>query len=109
MRWTATIIAVFAIGTGLAVLTVGDRGHVGANDASAPRSATGAAISAAIASPFSEISPGAAAGPDHDNGPPVHSPDDPTVVDTSQDMHIAESRRNYRLFLSRPDGYSKYE
>ena len=31
------------------------------------------------------------------------------MLDTSQDMHIAESRRNYRVFLVRPDGYSKYE
>jgi hypothetical protein len=109
MRWTVTIIAVFAIVAGLAVLTVGDRGQLDTNDASAPRIATGAAISAAIASPFSEISPGAAVGLDHDNGLPVHSSDDPTVLDTSQDQHIAESRRNYRLFLARPDGYLKYE
>ena len=108
MRWTATIVAFFAIGAGLSALDVRDREAVGADDISAaPRSATGAAIGAAIANPFSNVSTGTATGPDHDNGPPAQLPDDPTVLDTSQDLHIAESRRNYRSFLTRPDGYSE--
>ena len=110
MRWTATIVAFFAIGAGLLALDVRDREAVGADDTcAAPGIATGAANGAAIANPFSSVSTGAATGFHHDDKPPAQFPDDSTVLDSSQDLHIAESRRNYRSFLTRPDGYLKYE
>ena len=109
MRWTATIVAFFAIGAGLLALDVRDRPVVGAHDTSSANFATDAANGAAIANPFSNVSTGAATDFHHEGEPAVQVSDDSAALDTSQDLHIAESRKNYRSFLSLPDGYLKYE
>ena len=110
MRWTATIVAFFAISAGLLALVVRDREAVGADDTSAaPSIATGAANGAAIANPFSNVPTEVATRFHHDDKPLAPFTAEPTVLDTSQDLHIAESQRNYRSFLTQPDGYLKYE
>ena len=72
MRWTATIVAFFAISAGLFALDVRDREAVGADDTSAaPGIPTGAANGAAIANPFSSVPTGVATRFHHDDKPPA--------------------------------------
>ena len=109
MRWTAAIVAFLAIGAGLLGPDVRDRQMVGASETSAPGLVSGVSNGAAIVNPFSNLPTGKATGFHHEGEPSDQLSDDPTRPDTSQDLHIAESRKNYRLFLSLPDGYLKYQ
>jgi hypothetical protein len=110
VRWTACIVALFAIGAGLLALNDRELESGGDVDSSATWGVPTADPSgAAIVNPFSALSRGVATVFEHGDQPRDPLPDASTVLDASQDLHIAESQRNYRAFLARPDGYSKYE
>lgn len=75
--------------------------------------ASGAAVepapaSAAIASPPPAASTRSAAAGGEARAAPAGALPDAPPVDTSQELHIQESWRNYRGFLEQPEGYRKY-
>jgi hypothetical protein len=85
------------------------------NAASGGRAPDGKVLASPFSAAFAASAAPESAEPDHTHAsiPAAGQTDQPpadegVLADRSQDLHIAESRRNYSLFLSEPDGYRKY-